>query len=124
MSAGLASVSDLQDAARKAACEWLALIDVEKFAESWEQAASLFRSRVPRDQWVDTIRSARAPFGTVRHRSLSGAVYETKLPGAPDGKYVVIRYRTSFEDKEDAVETVTPMLDEDGVWRVSGYFIH
>ena len=93
-------------------------------AESWEQAASLFRSRVPRDRWVDTIRSARAPFGTVRHRSFSGAVYETRLPSAPDGKYVVIRYRTSFEDKEDAVETVTPMLDEDGVWRVSGYFIH
>ena len=24
---------------------------------------------------------------------------------------------------EEAVETVTPMKDEDGVWRVSGYYV-
>ena len=34
-----------------------------------------------------------------------------------------IRYRTAFEHKAEAVETVTPMLDRDGLWRVSGYFI-
>jgi hypothetical protein len=44
-------------------------------------------------------------------------------PGAPDGKYVVIRYETSFRNKKAATETVTPMLDADGRWRVSGYFI-
>jgi hypothetical protein len=27
------------------------------------------------------------------------------------------------ENKAAAVETVTPMLDADGVWRVSGYFV-
>ena len=40
-----------------------------------------------------------------------------------DGKYVVIQYDTVFEHKASAVETVTPMPDPDGVWRVSGYFI-
>jgi hypothetical protein len=45
------------------------------------------------------------------------------LPGAPDGEYVVIQYESSFEHKQAAVETVTPMLDKDGTWRVSGYFI-
>ena len=61
--------------------------------------------------------------GKVRSRSLSEAVHETTLPGAPDGKYVVIRYSTCFEHKENAIETVTPMLDQDGIWRVSGYFV-
>jgi hypothetical protein len=28
-----------------------------------------------------------------------------------------------FENKAAAVETVTPMADPDGAWRVSGYFI-
>lgn len=114
---------DSLDAARQAAFEWLALIDDEKYTESWERAASLFRSGVLRDQWVDTIRFARAPFGRVRRRAILKTVCETELPGAPDGKYVVIRYRTSFEHKEDAVETVTPTLDQDGSWRVSGYYI-
>lgn len=112
-----------QDAALEAASAWLALIDVGEYAESWEQAASLFRSSMSRDRWVDAVRAARAPLGKVRSRSLLGAVCETGLPGAPDGSYVVIRYRAAFERKENAVETVTPMLEQDGMWRVSGYFI-
>jgi hypothetical protein len=49
--------------------------------------------------------------------------YTNTLPGAPDGEYVVIQYETSFENKKSAIETITPMLDEDGRWRVSGYYI-
>jgi hypothetical protein len=51
------------------------------------------------------------------------ASYQTSLPGAFDGEYVVIQFETSFENKKSAVETVTPMKDKDGRWRVSGYFI-
>jgi hypothetical protein len=54
---------------------------------------------------------------------LKSATYTKSLPGAPDGEYVVIQYDTGFEHKQSAVETVTPMLDKDGKWRVSGYFI-
>jgi hypothetical protein len=36
---------------------------------------------------------------------------------------VVITFETAFENKASAVETVTPMLEKDGKWRVSGYFI-
>ncbi len=43
--------------------------------------------------------------------------------GAPDGEYVVIQFETSFEHKRSAIETVTPMMDRDGKWRVSGYYI-
>ena len=35
---------------------------------------------------------------------------------------LVIRYDSGFENKQAAVETVTPMLDKDGKWRVSSYF--
>lgn len=68
-------------------------------------------------------RSTQAPVGKVRSRSFLGAVYETEIPGAPDGKYIVIRYRATVEHKESTVETVTPMLEKDGMWRVLGYFI-
>ena len=60
-----------------------------------------------------------AVLGKVLSRKLVSKTYTESLPGAPDGKYVVVQYRTSFEHKESAVETVTPMLDEDGRWRVS-----
>ena len=42
--------------------------------------------------------------------------------GAPDGEYVVLQFQADFENKAQAVETITPMLDE-GQWRVSGYYI-
>ncbi len=61
--------------------------------------------------------------GRVRSRELTGATYTTSLPGAPDARYVILQYRTRFADRKDAVETVTPMLDEDGAWRVSGYYV-
>ena len=123
MNAPAADGPDWQDAARKAALAWLALIDDGKYRESWEQAAFLFKSKISRHCWVDTVRSTLVPLGKVRSRSFLGAVYETELPGAPDGRYVVIRYQAVFEHRESAVETVTPMLEHDGIWRVSGYFI-
>ena len=123
MSAPATGDTDSQDEARKAALAWLALIDDGKYAESWEQAASLFKNRISRDRWVESVRSTRASFGKVRSRSFLGAAYKTELPDAPDGKYVVIRYRAAFEYKKNAVEAVTPMLEQDGIWRVSGYFI-
>jgi hypothetical protein len=46
------------------------------------------------------------------------------LPGAPEGEYVVIQYETQFEHKAGAIETVTPLREKDGSWRVSGYFIN
>jgi hypothetical protein len=45
------------------------------------------------------------------------------LSGAPDGEYVVIEYETSFEKKRNGIETITPMKDADGEWRVAGYFL-
>jgi hypothetical protein len=56
-------------------------------------------------------------------RKLNSAKFETSMPGAPDGQSVVIRFETSFQRKKSAIETVTPMLDSDGHWRVSGYYI-
>src|SRR3990172_8443962 len=44
-------------------------------------------------------------------------------PGAPDGQYVVIQYETSFERKSSAIETITPIREKDGKWRVAGYYI-
>jgi hypothetical protein len=65
----------------------------------------------------------RKQVGALVSRKLKSAQYATSLPGAPSGKYVVIQYDSVFQNKSDAVETVTPMLDKDGQWRVSGYFI-
>jgi len=111
------------DAAVKAAESWLALVDGGKYDASWDRAAALFKAALTKEQWRQSLTAARKPLGALDRRKLKSATYKTELPGAPDGEYVVIQFEASFAGKKNAVETVTPMKDKDGVWRVSGYYI-
>jgi predicted SnoaL-like aldol condensation-catalyzing enzyme len=112
-----------EKAATKQAQAWLALIDEGKFGESWDESAKLFKASIPREAWIQKAGGARGMLGKAVSRRLKSARFETHLPGAPDGKYVVIQFDTAFEKKKKAIETVTPMQEADGDWRVSGYFI-
>ncbi|MCG2721717.1 MAG: DUF4019 domain-containing protein [Thermodesulfovibrionales bacterium] len=112
-----------EEKAVKAADAWLKLVDDGKYNESWETAAQYFKNSLTSAQWEQAVSPVRQPLGKVRKRTVKSKEYRTALPGAPDGEYVVIQYATSFENKNSAVETVTPMLDKDGTWRVSGYYI-
>jgi hypothetical protein len=121
--AGGVAAGEVEDEAVKVAKEWLGLVDAGEYGESWRQAASLFRGAVTEPQWEAALKGSRTPFGSMKSRRLKSAKYATELPGAPDGEYVVIQFDSSFENRASAVETVTPMKDKDGEWRVSGYFI-
>jgi opacity protein-like surface antigen len=120
--APLAAAESPEDAAQKAATTWLALVDAGKYGESWQGAAEAFKQAVTQAQWQGALEKVRAPLGKVVSRKLKSAKFTRELPGAPAGEYVVIQYDTDFK-KNGATETVTPMKDKDGVWRVSGYFI-
>jgi hypothetical protein len=115
--------SEAEKAAIRSAKTWLALVDSEKYEESWHEAAGFFKSAVPKVQWLQSMKSMRKPMGKNTSRKLQSKLYLTSLPGAPDGEYVVIKYDSSFANKRHALETVTPLLDKDGKWRVSGYFM-
>jgi len=118
-----ASEARPEAAAAAAANAWLTLVDAGNYADSWSTAATLFREAVAQEQWQLQVARARAPLGALQSRQLASATLTHTLPGAPDGEYVVIRFATSFAHKAAAVETVTPMKDKDGTWRVSGYYI-
>ena len=111
------------ETAQKGAENWLAVVDKGDYAGSYDGAASIFKLAITKEDWLQKVRAARGPLGKVISRKLKRAQYKTSLPGAPDGEYVVIQYDTSFENKRSAVETITPTLDKDAQWRVSGYFI-
>ncbi len=118
-----AANAEKEKAAVAAAENWLALVDAGKYSMSWKEAGEYFRNAVAQDQWVQSLQSVRAPFGKVISRKVRSSSYQTALPGAPDGQYVVIQFETSFQNKKSSVESVTPMFDTDGRWRVSGYYI-
>jgi len=114
-------------AAEKAAVEsaqaWLDMVDAGSYSKSWEEAAAVLKSAVSQADFEKSLRAVRPPLGKMVSRKLKSQQYATSLPGAPDGEYVMIQYNTTFENKANAIETITPMLDKDGKWRVSGYYI-
>jgi hypothetical protein len=118
---GLAS-EQKKNAAAQEAGKWLSLVDGLQYQDSWDRAASLFKHQVTARQWLQAMTATRNPLGNMVSRQLVTATYTTSLPGAPDGEYVVLQFKTEFKNKKNATETVTPMLDR-GQWRVSGYYV-
>jgi len=122
--ASAAGTGEKEKAAIAASDAWLKLVDGGGYGESWSTAAEYFRNNVKQDQWEQAIKGVREPLGKMITRKVKSTRYSSSLPGAPDGEYVVIQYQTSFENKTWAIETVTPKLEKDGTWKVSGYYIN
>ena len=118
-----ASGPEAEEAAVAAAEAWLGFVDSGQYAKSWDEAAQFLRNTLPKERWEPSLGTVRARCGKLVSRELMSKNFTTTLKGAPEGKYVVIQYRTRFEKKSVAVETITPMLDKDGQWRVSGYYV-
>ena len=101
---------------------WLNLIDNGKYADSWKEASTYFRSRITEKTWMSMVQGARSPLGARVSRKLQNLTFTKTLPGAPDGSYAVMVFQTSFQNKASAAEQLTVMADGDQ-WRAAGYFI-
>jgi hypothetical protein len=119
-----------QAAAIAAAETWLALVDAGDSAQSWNQASSRSKSGIQtrwlnisggsEQQWQSGLADIQIQFGRAVSRNLKSKQYAEHLPYEPEGKYVVLKYETSFE-RYNGVETVTLLKENDGAWRVSSY---
>ncbi len=114
---------EAEKSAIASAIEWLNLVDEGRYDQSWDESASLFKTEVSKDQWQGLLKTNRSPLGKVLTRKLKLKHYTKSMPGAPEGDYVVLQYETAFEKKPSILETLTPMLDKDGKWRVMNYYI-
>ncbi|HSY42901.1 MAG TPA: protein kinase [Candidatus Acidoferrum sp.] len=119
----VSTAPDNNEAAVSVAEAWLTVVDNGNYDESWKESAPAFQNAVSEAKWEDSMNTFRKPLGNLLSRGLISAQPATQLPGAPEGEYVVIQFKTSFENNTSAVETVTvgPKLGDD--WKVSGYYI-
>lgn len=109
--------------AQSVALAWLVSIDAGEYSHSWETAATLFKNALPEDQWVSRISALRRRLGELRSRSVSSTRVAGALWGTSGAEHVVIKFNTSFAHEAQATETVTPVKDSDGQWRVGGYYV-
>jgi len=123
-----------EDAAQAAAESWLRLVDGGDYSASWAQAATAFKGTVKQTEWRQMAQGIRSPLGRLVSRKLRSREYTEKGPTtrviggkvytwSGHGKCVIIQYDAVFANKASAVETVIPVPDPDGAWRVSGYSV-
>ena len=111
------------DSADAPAAEWLALIDAGDATRSWQSSGAVFRSAVTAERWAEQLGAARGPLGALTSRALAVEQRLDGLPGAPPGEYVVRQYHSVYGGVKAVVETLTLRREDDGEWRVAGYFI-
>jgi DNA uptake protein ComE-like DNA-binding protein len=119
----VAQVSEEEAQIRVLAEQWLAKTDAGEYDASWKAAAEFFQNSITGEAWSDAMKKFREPLGGMKTRKIRDVQKADALPGAPDGKYVIIQFDTAFAAKAQAVETVTFMLEEDGSWKPAGYVI-
>lgn len=118
-----AANTDQEDAAVATAGQWLALLDTGKYPDSWREANEYFKNSIKQDQWNNTVQSVRTNLGKVLSRRLKAKINKTPKPNEPKGRYLIIQYTTSFQNKKSVTEEVVVMLDKNGRWKVSGYHL-
>jgi hypothetical protein len=102
---------------------WLADTDRDNAAQSWKNAGKQFRNAITVERWAESLKAVRSPLGALSQRAQIGTEFRKNIPGAPDGEYAIVLFRTTFAKKLNSRETVTLEHEPDGAWRVIGYLI-
>ena len=98
--------------------QWLALLDQSRWDDSYRETGPAFQKQNTAASWAAASEKARVPLGAVVSRTW---ISEEDLPAPPYG-YRVVKFRTDFASKANAVETVT-LERAEGTWRVVGVTI-
>ncbi|MFT4248769.1 MAG: DUF4019 domain-containing protein [Pseudomonas sp.] len=108
----------------QAALKVAQMVDAQQLGQLWDGASVVAKKAVNRDAFVRQVASERARLGALAGRG-AGSVTRVKYgPGArvPEGLYLNVSFPTRFADVPQPVrELVSFRLDEDKVWRLSGY---
>ncbi|MFC3711421.1 DUF4019 domain-containing protein [Sphingoaurantiacus capsulatus] len=98
--------------------QFLTLLDESRWDESYQYTGKQFREQNSLQLWTSVSEKVRKPLGAATSRTF---LSQDNFPAPPDG-YDVVKFRTSFAGKPDAIETVT-LSRENGAWRVAAVII-
>ena len=110
-------------ASADAATQWLKLIDEEKYGESWDLGSNIFHYTIKRDEWIKAEQKLRKPLGKLVSRQLVEQRPANNPKGLAEGKYMVLYYKTAFQNRPQASELLTMVLGQDGKWKVLTYHV-
>jgi len=102
----------------RSARAWLELSDQGRWHDGWLATGSSFRKLNTSERWAAVAKEVRPPLGALISRTV---LSQESVPAPPSG-VEVIKFRTSFANKADAIETVS-LAREGSDWKVVGIYI-
>lgn len=114
--------AEIADAAKQV----VAMVDEGRIGEIWDGASATVRRIVPRVEFITQVAADRKRLGAPVSRGEATIHRERHAAGGqvPQGEYLNVATPTRFANAPQPVrELVSFRLDEDRVWRVSGYSV-
>lgn len=101
------------------------LVDQGLASDLWQYVSASVKSTgtASEEEFIRGIYSVRRPLGMVIGRNWVN-ISQINFSGSettPAGRYVTVSFLTDFASKPGLQEHVTFLLDEDGIWRITGY---
>lgn len=108
-----------------AAENWLRLVDSAKYSEAYNRSGRLIKIVMEEDVFADELRDNVKRYGNIVSRIFTFYKHFNKLPGVPQGKYVVIQYISKYSKSTNLklTEIVTVGLNEKKDLVVEGYYL-
>lgn len=109
-----------------AALQVMQLIDANRIGEVWDGGSAVMKRVVTRDEFIRQITLDRNRLGAVVSRGQPVVTRSQGQEGSavPPGLYINVQTPTQFASQQQPVrELVSFRLDEDRVWRMSGYSV-
>ena len=114
----IASPAQAETPAAQSARHWLEMGDASDWKGSWAATGASFRKSNTLALWTSVSQQVRVPLGALVSRTLISA---DEVPTPPKGN-TVVKFRTRFANRADAVETIA-LVREDGIWKVVGCYL-
>ena len=103
------------------------MIDQGRAAELWDGATPATRNRVTRTDFTSQVSRSRSTIGAPQMRTWVAVNRQVVADADPDtaGQYVSVEYESRFANKPEGSvrELVSFHLDQDRIWRFSGYVL-
>ncbi|GFZ87688.1 DUF4019 domain-containing protein [Dyella caseinilytica] len=107
----------------QAALQVAQLVDQDKVGQIWDGASNVTKQIVSRDTFVQGVDTDRKTVGAPQARSLALLTYsQSDGRKLPPGLFANVAFATRFANEKQPVrELISFHLDNDHVWRVTGY---
>ena len=104
---------------KKAALDWLELLETKEYSRSWQATSELFKQHTQQRDWVIRAKGFHAKLGALVYRRLVLLGYD----GSPETRLLcTATFQTQYENMSFQRESVLLIFEEDD-WRVAGYYV-